>query len=163
MATRKTPRKPLPEISPVPRDPPRVEAPDLPYRPQDPRRYSPGIGMIGCGAITKHHLLAYHAAGYSIVAFCDLDLERAAARRDEYYPQAAIYSDYRKLLRRDDVEVVDITTHPPQRVGLIRAALMAGKHVLSQKPFVLDLDVGERLADLADERGVLLAINQNGR
>jgi predicted dehydrogenase len=48
-------------------------------------------------------------------------------------------------------------------VPLIRAALEAGKHVLSQKPFVLDLEVGARLADLAAERGVCLAVNQNGR
>ena len=35
--------------------------------------------------------------------------------------------------------------------------------MLSQKPFVLDLDAGTRLADLADEKGVVLAVNQNGR
>jgi predicted dehydrogenase len=35
--------------------------------------------------------------------------------------------------------------------------------VLSQKPFVLDLDVGERLVALADARNVRLAVNQNGR
>ena len=35
--------------------------------------------------------------------------------------------------------------------------------MLSQKPFVLDLDVGERLADLADKQGVRLAVNQNAR
>jgi predicted dehydrogenase len=41
--------------------------------------------------------------------------------------------------------------------------LTAGRHVLSQKPFVLDLDDGERLAALARDRGVHLAVNQNGR
>ena len=46
---------------------------------------------------------------------------------------------------------------------MIETALAAGKHVLSQKPFVLDLDDGTRLADLADESGVVLAVNQNGR
>jgi predicted dehydrogenase len=40
---------------------------------------------------------------------------------------------------------------------------MAGKHVLSQKPFVLDLDVGQRLVDLADRKQRQLAVNQNGR
>jgi predicted dehydrogenase len=67
------------------------------------------------------------------------------------------------VLERDDVEVIDITTHPPERAPLIDAALRAGKHVLSQKPFVIDLDVGERLANLADEMGVRLAVNQNAR
>jgi predicted dehydrogenase len=46
---------------------------------------------------------------------------------------------------------------------MIEAALGAGKHVLSQKPFVLDIDAGARLCDLADARGVTLAVNQNGR
>jgi predicted dehydrogenase len=143
--------------------PPRISAPELPYRPQDPKSYRPGIALVGCGAIAKHHLLAYRAAGYRVVAFCDLELARAVARRDEYYPKAAVYANYSELLRQDDFDVVDITTHPAPRVQLIREALLARKHVLSQKPFVIDLDIGEELADLADQRGVLLAVNQNGR
>ena len=59
--------------------------------------------------------------------------------------------------------MLDIATHPPDRVPLIKAALNARKHVLSQKPFVLDFDTGEKLADLADKKGVKLAVNQNGR
>ena len=35
--------------------------------------------------------------------------------------------------------------------------------MLSQKPFVLDLDQGEELVSLADKNGVKLAVNQNGR
>lgn len=135
----------------------------LPYQPRDPRRYHPGIGLVGCGGITKWHLRAYRRAKYRVVALCDVDLKRAIGRRDEFYPRAAVTSDYRELLARDDVAVVDIATHPPERPPVIEAALRAGKHVLSQKPFVLDLDVGERLADLADELGVRLAVNQNGR
>lgn len=138
-------------------------APDLPYQPRSPSHYRPAIGLIACGGITHHHLTAYRAAGYAVVALCDLVLARAKRRRDEFYPEADVYRDYRKLLARDDVEVVDIATHPPERPAIIRDALRAGKHVLSQKPFVLDLDVGSRLADLADRKGVRLAVNQNGR
>jgi len=142
---------------------PRVAAPPLPYRPRDPKRYRPGIGLIGCGGITKWHLTAYKKAGYRVVAFCDVDLERARARRDEFYPDACVTDNVSDVLARDDIEVVDITTHPPERPPLVEAALRARKHVLSQKPFVLDLDVGHRLADLADETGVKLAVNQNAR
>src|SRR5439155_15537428 len=63
----------------------------------------------------------------------------------------------------DVIEVADIATPPAERVGLLEAALRAGKHVLSQKPFVLDLDTGERLCDLAEKAGRKLAVNQNGR
>ncbi len=140
-----------------------VPAPNLPYKPRDPRHYSPPIGLIGCGGITRDHLHAYATAGYNVVALCDVDESRARQRQAEFYPRAAIFGDYRDLLRRDDIEVVDIATHPPIRPPLIEAALRAGKHVLSQKPFVLDLDIGQRLVDVADQCNVRLAVNQNGR
>ena len=148
--SRKSPDAPMP-------------APDLPYKPRDPERYHPNIGMIASGGITESHLTAYTKAGYNVVALCDLIEERAKKRQAQFYPKAFVTTDYRKVLERDDIEVVDIATHPQDRYPLIEAALNAGKHVLSQKPFVLDLDKGERLIRLAQERGVKLAVNQNGR
>lgn len=136
---------------------------EVEYRPRDPRDKSAGIGLIGCGGITKHHLQAYRAAGYRVLALCDVDVARAQQRRDEFYPDAEATDDFRRVLDRDDVTVVDIATHPPERPALIEAALRAGKHVLSQKPFVLDLDEGRRLVDLASDCGRQLAVNQNGR
>jgi predicted dehydrogenase len=140
-----------------------IAAPALPYQPRDPKKYRPGIALLGCGGITGWHLKAYRAAGYRVVALCDSVRERAENRRREFYPKAFVTSDFRDVLGRDDVEVVDITTHPVDRPPLIEAALRASKHVLSQKPFVLDLKVGERLAELAEKRGLRLAINQNAR
>jgi predicted dehydrogenase len=136
---------------------------DLNYRPRSPLNYAPNIGMIGCGGITHYHLRAYRQAGFRVTALCDLEIARAESRRAEFYPEASVYDDYRKLLADDSIEVVDITTHPPQRPPIIEAALRAGKHVLSQKPFVLDLDEGLRLIEVADKCGRQLAINQNGR
>lgn len=135
----------------------------LSYRPRDPKRYRPGIALVGCGGITAWHLRAYRAAKYRVVALSDVNLENAKQRRDEFYPQADVTDDVQEVLRRDDVEVVDIATHTAVRPPLIEAALKAGKHVLSQKPFVTDLTLGKRLADLADKMGVTLAVNQNAR
>ena len=140
-----------------------MDAPDLPYQPRSPKEYRPNIGLIACGGITEWHCKAYRKAGFRVVALCDLIAERAKKRQADYFPEAQITTDYRDLLRRDDIAVVDIATHPPERLPLIEAALRAGKHVLSQKPFVLDLDAGERLAALADAQNVKLAVNQNGR
>ena len=138
-------------------------APDLPYRPRDPSGYRPGIGLIGAGGITVSHLDAYKKAGYRVLAISNPTLSKAAARRDAFFPDARISTDHEAVLACPGVEVVDIATHPAERVALIEAAIDAGKHVLSQKPFVLDLDVGERLCDCAASNGVRLAINQNGR
>src|SRR3954465_2819024 len=142
---------------------PLIAAPQLPYRPRDSKRFRPGIAVVGCGGISKWHLRAYKNAGYRVVALCDMMLERAQKRRDEFYPEALATDSFHEVLASDEISVVDITTHPPERHPLIEAALRARKHVLSQKPFVLDLDVGHRLADLADEMGVKLAVNQNAR
>ncbi len=140
-----------------------VAAPPLGYRPHDPEHYRPGIALVGCGGISAWHLRAYRAAKYRVVALSDLSLKHARERRDEFYPKADVTDDVQQLLRRDDVEVVDIATHTAVRPPLVEAALKARKHVLSQKPFVTDLTVGKRLADLADKMGVRLAVNQNAR
>ncbi len=133
------------------------------FHPNLPRSYRPGIGLIGCGGITEHHLHAYRAADFQVVALCDLRREAAENRRAEYFPNASVYTDYRELLMREDVSVVDIATHPTVRAAMIRDAIEAGKHVLSQKPFVLDLHVGQELCDLAERHQCVLAVNQNAR
>jgi len=140
-----------------------IKAPDLPYRPRDPKKYRPNIALIACGGITEQHLKAYKSAKYNVVALCDADRAKAEKRREEFYPRAKTYSDYRQVLKRDDIEVVDIATHPDERLPIIRAAIAARKHVLSQKPFVIDLDEGKRLVEMAKRQNVKLAVNQNGR
>ena len=135
----------------------------LEYQPRLPRNYRPPIGLIGCGGITRNHLRAYRSAGLNVVALCDLDAARAQKRREEFYPAARVFTDSAELLKVAEIEVVDITTHPHQRPPIIVDALQAGKHVLSQKPFVLDLDEGESLVKVAKENQRYLAVNQNGR
>lgn len=139
-----------------------VPAPGLPYRPRFPQ-HPPKIGLIGCGGITEQHLKAYREAGLEVVALCDLVEANALAKQAQFYPQARICSDAAGLLADPSIGVVDIALHAEPRAAVIEQALRAGKHVLSQKPFVLDLAVGERLVAIAEEQGRLLAVNQNGR
>lgn len=138
-------------------------APDLPCRPPTPRQYKPRIALVGCGGITALHLAAYRDYGWDVLAMMDISEDAARARRDEFFPDALVTTSLDDVLSRDDIDVLDIALHPEPRAATVEAALNAGKHVLSQKPFAVDLDVAERLADLADERGLRLAVNQNGR
>jgi predicted dehydrogenase len=140
-----------------------VAAPELPYQPPRPRSYAPGIALIGAGGISFAHLDAYRTGRFDIRVICNRTLAKAEARRDQYFPQAEATSDFASVLARTDIDSVDITTHPRERYRMIEEALGARKHVLSQKPFVLDLDDGDRLVRLADTQGVKLAVNQNGR
>ena len=140
----------------------RIAAPKLPYKPARPARRM-AIALIGCGGITASHLAAYRKAKYRVVAFMDLDRARAEQRRAEYYPKARVFDSVEELLAQTHAPIVDIATHPEARGPLIRQALLAGKHVLSQKPFVTDLSSGRKLVELARQRGLCLAVNQNGR
>ncbi len=140
-----------------------IHAPDFDFNPPMPNSCNPNIGLIGCGGITDFHLKAYREMGINVVALCDLDGARMEKQRDQFYPEAELFSNYNDLLKRNDIDVVDIALHPEPRFHAIKAALQADKHVLSQKPFVLDLDRGLELVELADSRDRKLAVNQNGR
>jgi predicted dehydrogenase len=139
-----------------------VEAPALDYRPPHPTREH-GIALVGAGGISFAHLDAYRAHGFPVRAILSRDPAKAAARAGEFFPDADVMTEYEALLSREDISVVDLTPHPKERLPLIERALKAGKHVLSQKPFVTETVDGERLCDLADATGVVLAVNQNGR
>ncbi len=78
---------------------PAPSAPDLPYEPRDPQQYQPGIGLIGCGAITTYHLDAYRKAGYRVVALCDPVAAQREKRRTEFFPAADLYADHRPAAR----------------------------------------------------------------
>ena len=140
-----------------------IAPPSVDYLPPVPKSYQPNIGIIGTGGISEFHLKAYKHCGWQVAAMHNRTRSKAEARRDEFYPKAAVVDDYREILDDGTIDVLDITPHPEERIHIVREALNAGKHVLSQKPFVLDLDEGAELAALAESKGLLLAVNQNGR
>ena len=141
----------------------RVKAPLLPYKPSRAKAYRPRIGIIGCGGIISTHLDAYKQAGYKVVAFQNRTRSKAEQVRDDYYPRATVFDTVEELLANPDIAIVDIATHPAERVPIIAAAINAGKHVLSQKPFVEDIAIGKKLVTAARRKGLQLAVNQNGR
>lgn len=141
-----------------------MRTPKLDYLPRGPRRpKSHKLALIGCGGISQYHLTAAKSFGVEVVAMADVNLAAAESRRDEYFPKAAVYADHRELLAREDVTAVEIATHTAVRAAQIEDALKAGKHVLSQKPFVADIREGRRLATYAKRRKLHLDVNQNGR
>lgn len=138
-------------------------APELDYLPPEPQGGKPKIGLIGAGGIAEYHLRAYQALGLDVVAICDIDQNRANERAREFYPDAMVTDLPAEVIQREDITVVDVALHPEHRIPILWECLHSGKHVLSQKPFVTDLDVGEELVDFAKLKGVHLAVNQNGR
>ena len=140
-----------------------IAPPVVDYFAPMPMSFAHPIALIGAGGIASAHLDAYRAAGFNVKVIASRTLAHAVARRDAFFPDAEATDDVAGTLVRDDIAVADITTHPEERAALIETALRARKHVLSQKPYVLDVAIGERLVELAEARGLILAVNQQGR
>jgi predicted dehydrogenase len=127
----------------------------------DPRDFP--IGMIGVGRIANQRQIpAYRNAGLRIAAVADLVPEIAEGTRDRWgVPQA--FTDYRRLLDLKEVKVVDVLTNTFPRARIILDAIAAGKHVISEKPFVRSYAEGLSIVEAAEKAGVLLAIHQPTR
>ena len=125
----------------------KIQPPQVDYSPPSPREYNPPIALIGTGGISEYHLKNYKDCNFRITALANRTLEKAKKLRDQFFPDASIHQDYQEILEMDQIQVVDVTTHPNDRIPIIYNCLKAGKHTLSQKPFTLDL-MTTKLSDL---------------
>jgi predicted dehydrogenase len=136
----------------------------LDYRPTFPPGYRPGLGLIGCGDIARSwHLPAYAKYDVNVVGVYDPAPEATGGIRERFPFVGRVFPSLDDLLADEEVDIVDVATRPDVRPQLIRRAIAAGKHVLAQKPLALDLHAAQQVADEAEERGVRVAVNQNGR
>ncbi|MDP6040175.1 MAG: Gfo/Idh/MocA family oxidoreductase [Candidatus Latescibacteria bacterium] len=112
------------------------------------------IGVIGVGNIARnYHLPPVHALPNSeLVAVADLD-ESLRAKAQEQFGFQDSYDDYRRLLDRDDIHAIMLLTRVNTHTEIIPAALEAGKHVFTQKPFALKNEDAELLAQAAKDTG----------
>src|SRR4029079_17618419 len=97
-----------------------------------------GVGIVGCGNIsTTYFSLAPLFRGLAIKACADLVPAAAEARAKEYGVRAETVDG---LLAADDFDIVVNLTIPVAHHAVSRRVLDAGKHVYSEKPFVLAVD-----------------------
>jgi len=115
------------------------------------------IGILGLGAISGIYLknLTTLFREVEVVGVCDLIPERTAQVQEEYKVPKA-YVDMEELLRDPEVEIVLNLTRPLEHYATTKAALLAGKHVYTEKPLAATFEEGRELAALAKEKGLLL-------
>ena len=102
----------------------------------------PRIGCIGTGSMGTGDAHA-HANFGDILAVCDVDDRHSSRAREDGHigkGKADAYRDYRKVLERNDIDVVSIVTTDHWHVKIAVEALQAGKHVFCQKPLSLTLE-----------------------
>ncbi|MFC3723657.1 Gfo/Idh/MocA family protein [Neoaquamicrobium sediminum] len=111
-----------------------------------------GVGVIGCGNISAaYFMLAPLFKGIEMRAGADLDMKMAQARAKEFGVRASSVAD---LLASDDIDIVVNLTIPAAHYEVSKAILDAGKHVYSEKPFVLSVREGQDLKKRADRKGL---------
>ncbi|MFC4588187.1 Gfo/Idh/MocA family protein [Sphaerisporangium corydalis] len=132
-----------------------------------------GVGMVGYSFMGRVHSQAWRSVG----AFFDLPVapvmavlsgrseERTAAAAASL-GWAAVENDWKDLIRRDDVDIVDVCTPGESHAEIAIAALEAGKHVLCEKPMANTVAEAEAMAAAAEraaERGVRSMVAFNYR
>jgi myo-inositol 2-dehydrogenase/D-chiro-inositol 1-dehydrogenase len=121
------------------------------------------FGLIGFGAWGQFHARAItKTAGAELVAIAAKS-EATCRLARETFPQADVHADYRGLLKRSDLDAVDIVLPSHLHHEVASAVLSSGKHLLLEKPMCLSLDHCDDLIRLARERSRLLAVGHELR
>jgi len=116
-----------------------------------------GIGMVGYAFMGRAHSQAWRSVGrffdvpYTprMAAICGRDRARVAAAA-ERLGWAAWETDWKRLVERDDVDLVDVCTPGSSHAEISIAALEAGKHVLCEKPLANSVDEARAMAAAAE-------------
>lgn len=115
------------------------------------------IGVIGAGGIARGYHLppldAYEKA--KLVALVEIS-DEAVKLATEKFDFEDVYDDYRRILDRDDIDAVGLFTRVNTHMEIIPAALEAGKHVFTQKPFAMTVPDAEALVAAAKRTDKML-------
>jgi predicted dehydrogenase len=115
------------------------------------------IAVVGCGYWGPLHLRAFTASGRArVVLAADLSVERLAHVRS-LYPDVKTTQDLNAVCGTE-IDAVVVATPAGTHYDVARTALLAGKHVLVEKPLTTRSDHARALVALADERGRTLMV-----
>jgi predicted dehydrogenase len=121
------------------------------------------VGVIGTGFIGPTHIEAVRRLGFvEVVALAESSLEAAEQKAAELgIPKA--YGGYKEMLRDEEIQVVHNCTPNHLHFAINKEIILAGKHVLSEKPLAMSSDESRELLELAKEHGVVNGVNFNYR
>ena len=118
------------------------------------------VAIVGAGVISDSHLQAYQQLGQAVSIVVDVE-ESRAQRAAEKYAIPSVQADWRILLDREEVDVVDICTPPKFHREIAVAALQAGKHVVCEKPLAGSVADADAIVEAAESStGKLLVVHQ---
>ncbi len=111
------------------------------------------VAVIGCGSVSNRYLPQLLSSKMiEVVSLCDIKPERAVAQNKEYKVNAATYGHIDEMLKGVPFDMMVTLTDMQVHGELNRKALLAGKHVWSEKPMANTYAEGKALLDLARSR-----------
>ncbi|SDQ78599.1 Predicted dehydrogenase [Chryseobacterium soldanellicola] len=95
--------------------------------------------------------------------FLSAIVERSKEESKEKYSDATIYRSVEEMLQNADIELVVVNTPVQTHFEYVKMALEAGKNVIVEKPFTVNVSQAEELVKLAEQKGLFLSVYQNRR
>jgi scyllo-inositol 2-dehydrogenase (NADP+) len=121
------------------------------------------VGVIGYGGafnMGKQHLEGCRKAGMKPFAVCDKDAARLDVAKADF-PGIETYTDLDHMLRTSEVDLIIHITPHNLHYPLARKCLQAGKHVVTEKPFVVTTKEADSLIALAKKKGLMVSTYHN--
>jgi len=116
-------------------------------------------GLIGCGGQGGEDLRSYitNAGGqFRLAARCDVKYRDRADNK-------TVYSDFRRVLERKDIDVISVATHPGWHALISIAAMEAGKDVLCEKPMTRFIAEGRAVVEAENRYARVFQLGTAGR
>ncbi|QBO58522.1 Gfo/Idh/MocA family oxidoreductase [Chryseobacterium salivictor] len=95
--------------------------------------------------------------------FMSAVVERSKEESKSRYPETVIYRSVKEMLQHSDIELVVVNTPVQTHFEYVKMALEAGKNVIVEKPFTVNVAEAKELVKLAAEKNLFLSVYQNRR
>lgn len=120
------------------------------------------MGVVGTGFIGPAHIEALRRLpNIEVVALCEVNIELATTKAAQLGIERPC--TFEQLLAMEDIACVHICTPNFLHYSQSKAALLAGKHVVCEKPLAKDLHEAEELVQIAESTGLVNAVHFNLR
>ncbi|MCL2837805.1 MAG: Gfo/Idh/MocA family oxidoreductase [Oscillospiraceae bacterium] len=125
------------------------------------------LAVIGTGfAWDRLHYPALRELSdkYEITAVCNKTIDKAQSfAQGINLPPDRVYSNYSEMLRRDDIDVVDVLVPISENFEVARDVLLAGKNLIAEKPFAATLDGANELLEIKNRNNLKVMVAENYR
>ncbi len=118
-----------------------------------------GLASYGMSGMVFHAPFLVRTPGFQLTHV----LERSSQKSRQHFPDIEIVRSFEALLENPSIELVIVNTPNALHYEMTRQALLAGKHVVVEKPFTVTYEEAKSLIQLAKEKQLVLTVFQNRR